>query len=113
MHDSESGPVLEDPHARLQAAAEAFAEVNRTLPEGMAPFALPPFLEPAAGLDALVAILIEAGAVDETAFVQRKVTRMAEMVAQAVEQAKALKRQALGIHVAHSARVNGKSVPGR
>lgn len=104
---------FEDPNARLRSAAAAFEQVNRTLPEAMAPFQLPPFLEPAAGLDALVTILIEAGLVEETAFIERKVTRMATMVEQAVEQAKALKRQALGIHVAHNARVNGKHVATR
>ncbi len=104
---------LDDPHARLRSAAAAFEQVNRTLPEAMAPFQLPPFLEPAAGLDALVSILIEAGLVEETAFIERKVTRMATMVEAAVEAAKALKRQALGIHVAHNARVNGKHVATR
>lgn len=88
-----------DAQERLQAALEGFQQVNRTLPGGLPPFQLPPFLEASAGQDALVSILIEQGLIDEAAFVERKKLRMAEIIEHLAEQAAEVKRQALGLVV--------------
>lgn len=92
--------AAQSPTERLQAAGQAFGEVNRTLPAGLAPFQLPDLLEPTSALDALVRILIAKDVIDEQEFVAHKITRMAEIVEEITESARQLKRQATGLVIA-------------
>lgn len=94
------------PQERLVAAGAAFAQLNRSLPQGMPPFQPPPFLETAAGLDALASILLKKGIIEEHEFVDAKVTRMAEIVEELARQAAEVKRQALGLILAGPGRSN-------
>jgi hypothetical protein len=92
--------VEQAPHDRLQAAGKAFADLNRTLPNGLPPFQLPEFLEMAAGIDALTTSLIDKGLIDADEFVAAKTVRMAEMIEQLTEQARELKRKVTGFVIA-------------
>lgn len=88
------------PQERLGAAFEAFGQVNKTLPAGLPPFQIPPFLETAASTDAVVRLLLDKGIVDEEEFVDAKTLRMAEMVEELSEGARKLKRQVTGLVIA-------------
>jgi hypothetical protein len=106
MNDQPAEPAVESTteptpqQQRLEAAGEAFADLNKTLPAGLPPFQIPDLLEPAAGLDALTRMLIDQGVIDADAFVAAKTDRMAEMVEAFAEQAREMKRQVLGLIIA-------------
>ena len=100
------------PQEQLQAALERFNAVNQTLPAGMQPFQLPPFLEIGVGVDALANLLLEKGLIEEQEFIDRKTLRMAEMVDHLAGQASEVKRQALGIILAAPGSIPQNGAPG-
>lgn len=85
---------------RYEAAFADFMALNRTLPPGMPPFQLPPFLETAASVDALARLLIDTGTLTEEQYVDCKAARMAEMIEALTEGARELKRQVTGLIIA-------------
>lgn len=87
-------------HERLQRARGAFDAVNRTLPQGMPPFEVPPIVETAAGVNALTTVLIEAGVLNEAQFLAAKCNQMAELIEGLTAQAREIKRQAMGLVIA-------------
>ena len=93
---SDEAPEL-TPAERLQAAQQAFESLNRVLPDGVGGFSLPPHFEATAALDALILALIANGTLDEEAFRDAKMLRMAELLEQLAEQARAFKRQMSGL----------------
>lgn len=97
---TEPETIEQSAHDRLAAACAAFDAQNKMLPQGVPPFQVPDGLDLAAGLDGLVRVLIDAGVLSEAEFVEAKTLRLAELMEQAVEQVRELKRQALGLQIA-------------
>lgn len=91
--------AVQTPQDRLAAACAAFDAQNRMLPQGVPPFQVPDGFNLAAGLDGLVRVLIDAGVMTEAEFVDAKTIRLAELMEEAVEQVRELKRQALGLQI--------------
>lgn len=95
------GNLLQTPADRLNAAIEAFNRENRMLPPGVPPQTLDlQKVEAVGGFDALIRLLIAQGILDEQAFVEAKVTRMAEVVEAVLDNLRHLKRDAVGLVVA-------------
>lgn len=88
---------------RLNAARHAFYDLNRVLPPGVQGFEIPPTVELAAQADAIAAVLLSKGLITEDELVEAKTVRMAEIIEEMVEQARELKRQALGLITAPGA----------
>jgi hypothetical protein len=88
------------PQERLDAAEKAFAAMNRMLPPGLPPFQLPPFVETAAGVNALANLLLAKGIIGEQEFIDTKTLNWAILIENVNEQLAELKRQASGLVIA-------------
>lgn len=84
---------------RLQAAQQAFADLNRLLPQGVAGFQVPAEAQMAASVDAVARILLAKGIISEAEFVEAKTLRLAELTEEMVAQVRELKRRSLGLVV--------------
>lgn len=87
------------PLERLQAAQQAFADLNRLLPQGVAGFQMPAEAQMAASVDAMARLLLSKGLISEAEFVEAKTLRLAELTEEMVAQVQELKRRSLGVVV--------------
>lgn len=77
---------------RIRLLATEMQQLNQTMPQG-AQVSFPPHLEVTAAVNALTAMLIEAGVIDELAFRARKGAQVMQAFEAMIAQAKELKRQ--------------------
>lgn len=86
--------ALEEAQERVRTATEAFDDVSKLLPPGLAPFTLPPSsLETTAAVDGVIGLLITKGIITEEEFVLAKWNRQAELIDACTEMAKEAKGQ--------------------